>query len=74
MEIFSWYLTILDYKDPKTLSKFTLPKLKGINLVVSDFFDEEKLSDLKNIEFEFIIDIYVKKDYSFYELQFIKRK
>lgn len=53
--IFSLYLTILDYKDPKTLSKFTLPNLKGINLFVSDFFDEEKLSDLKNIEFDFII-------------------
>ena len=27
--IFSLYLTILDYKDPKTLSEFVLPNLKG---------------------------------------------
>ncbi|WP_394903323.1 HsdM family class I SAM-dependent methyltransferase [Clostridium butyricum] len=53
--IFSLYLTVLDYKDPKTLSKFTLPNLKGINLFVSDFFDDEKLTELKNIEFDFII-------------------
>ncbi len=36
--IFSLYLTILDYKDPKSLSTFTLPYLKGTNLLVSDFF------------------------------------
>lgn len=55
--IFSLYLTILDYKDPKTLSKFTLPNLKGENLFVSDFFDEEKLKPLaeKNITFDYII-------------------
>ncbi len=53
--IFSLYLTVMDYKDPKTLSQFTLPNLKGINLFVSDFFDEEKLSVLKNIDFNFII-------------------
>lgn len=53
--IFSLYLTILDYKDPKTLSEFTLPNLKGINLFVSDFFDDEKLSGLRDISFDFII-------------------
>ena len=55
--IFSLYLTILDYKDPKTLSKFTLPDLKGRNLFVSDFFDEERLLPLaeKNIAFDYII-------------------
>lgn len=55
--IFSLYLTILDYKDPKTLSEFTLPNLKGENLFVSDFFDEEKLKPLaeKNIAFDYII-------------------
>jgi len=55
--IFSLYLTILDYKDPKTLSEFTLPRLKGENLIVSDFFDEEKLAPLrnKNIDFDYII-------------------
>lgn len=55
--IFSLYLTILDYKDPKTLSEFILPNLKGENLFVSDFFDEEKLKSLteKNIAFDYII-------------------
>lgn len=55
--IFSLYLTILDYKDPKTLSEFTLPNLKDENLFVSDFFDEKKLEVLskKNISFDFII-------------------
>lgn len=55
--IFSLYLTILDYKDPKTLSEFTLPNLKGENLFVGDFFDEENLKALtyKNMEFDYII-------------------
>lgn len=35
--IFSLYLTILDYKDPKILSEFKLPNLKGCNLIASDF-------------------------------------
>lgn len=53
--IFSLYLTVLDYKDPKSLSTFTLPYLKGTNLFVSDFFDDTKLEDLKALNFDFII-------------------
>lgn len=53
--IFSLYLTVLDYKDPKSLLTFTLPNLKGDNLFVSDFFDDEKLEDLKDLTFDFII-------------------
>ena len=53
--IFSLYLTILDYKDPKTLSEFTLPDLKGTNLIVSDFFDDTKLENLKKINYDYII-------------------
>lgn len=53
--IFSLYLTILDYKDPKTLLGFVLPNLKGNNLIVSDFFDDEKLQNLKKIKFDYII-------------------
>lgn len=53
--IFSLYLTILEYKDPKTLSEFKLPNLKGINLIVSDFFSDKKLEKLKKINFDFII-------------------
>ena len=53
--IFSLYLTVLDYKDPKTLVQFNLPDLKGTNLFVSDFFDDVKLESLKHTEFDFII-------------------
>lgn len=53
--IFSLYLTVLDYKDPKTLKQFTLPNLRGTNLFVNDFFDENKLEFLKKIKFDFII-------------------
>ena len=53
--IFSLYLTVLDYKDPKSLLTFTLPNLKGTNLFVCDFFDDEKLKGLKNCKFDFII-------------------
>lgn len=55
--IFSLYLTILDYKDPKSLSQFVLPNLKGINLFVNDFFDEDALETFstKGIAFDFII-------------------
>ncbi|OEF97778.1 HsdM family class I SAM-dependent methyltransferase [Desulfuribacillus alkaliarsenatis] len=53
--IFSLYLTVLDYKDPKTLSQFSLPNLKGVNLIVSDFFDENKLLKMSEIKFDFIL-------------------
>ena len=53
--IFSLYLTVLDYKNPKSLSCFKLPNLKNKNLVVTDFFDDRKLESFKNIEFDFII-------------------
>lgn len=53
--IFSLYLTILDYKDPKTLVKFKLPNLKNENLIVSDFFDDKKTEKLKAYDFDFII-------------------
>jgi len=53
--IFSLYLAILDYKNPKTLEKFTLPNLKGEKLFVADFFDENALRVLKNVQFNFII-------------------
>lgn len=53
--IFSLYLTILDYKDPKTLIDFKLPNLLGENLVACNFFDDIKISKLKSIKFDFII-------------------
>jgi Type I restriction-modification system methyltransferase subunit len=36
--IFSIYLTILDYKDPRTLRNFKLPLLKDTNFFICDFF------------------------------------
>lgn len=55
--IFSLYLTVLDYKDPKTLFEFRLPNLKNVNLFVSDFFDDSKLNSLRNaqVQFDYII-------------------
>jgi len=53
--IFSLYLSVLDYKNPKTLKRFRLPNLKEYNLLVCDFFDEEKLTSLKDVNFDFII-------------------
>ncbi|APF25130.1 HsdM family class I SAM-dependent methyltransferase [Clostridium sporogenes] len=53
--IFSLYLTLFDYKDPKSLDDFRLPNLKNKNLWVSDFFDDEKLIALKKIKFQFIL-------------------
>lgn len=53
--IFSLYLTIFDYKDPKCLDGFKLPNLKEKNLWSSDFFDEEKLKTLNKISFECIL-------------------
>ncbi|MDD4590133.1 MAG: N-6 DNA methylase [Parabacteroides sp.] len=53
--IFSLYLAVLDYKNPKTLRKFVLPNLKGKNLFVNDFFDEEALSPLQTVIFDFIV-------------------
>lgn len=53
--IFSLYLTLFDYKDPKSLDDFKLPNLKNKNLWVSDFFDDKKLVTLKKIKFQFIL-------------------
>ena len=53
--IFSLYLAMLDYKNPKTLKKFPLPNLRGSNLLVCDFFDEYELKTLQKIPFDFII-------------------
>lgn len=53
--IFSLYLAVLEYKNPKTLKRFHLPNLKEYNLLVCDFFDEVKLTSLKDVSFDFII-------------------
>ena len=52
--IFSLYLTMLDYKDPKTLKGLKLPKLKNKNLIVGNFFDESININIKK-KFDYII-------------------
>lgn len=53
--IFSLYVAVLDYKNPKTLKRFHLPDLRENNLLVCDFFDEARLMSLKDVSFDFII-------------------
>ena len=53
--IFSLYLVLFDYMNPKNLATFKLPILKGKNVFTSDFFDDGNLQDLKSIEFDHII-------------------
>ena len=53
--VFSIYLTILDYKDPKTLKDFKLPLLKEHNFFVADFFSEQVDEILRGKTFDFII-------------------
>ena len=53
--IFSLYLAVLDYKNPKTLKSFHLPDLKDSNLLKCDFFDKDKTNLLQDINFDFII-------------------
>jgi len=52
---FSIYLTLLDYKDPKTLKNFKLPMLKDRNLFACDFFSEEVDNIFSGKHFDFII-------------------
>jgi len=53
--IFSLYLAMLDYKNPKTLKHFHLPDLKKSNMLVCDFFDEDESISMQDVPFDFII-------------------
>lgn len=53
--IFSLYVTLFDYQDPKNLEEFRLPLLKNENILFGDFFDEDKMKLLENMEFKFIL-------------------
>lgn len=53
--IFSLYLVVMEHKNPKTLQNYKFPTLKNCNLIVSDFFDEEKTKNILNREFNLII-------------------
>lgn len=53
--IFSLYITIFDFQDPKNLKEFQLPLLKAENIFVGDFFDENIMKALEKIKFEYIV-------------------
>lgn len=53
--IFSLYVTLFDYQDPKNLEEFRLPLLKNKNILFGDFFDEEKMKLIRDVEFKFIL-------------------
>lgn len=53
--IFSLYVTLFDYQDPKNLAEFKLPLLKNENILYGDFFDEEKMRPIENVFFKFIL-------------------
>lgn len=53
--IFSIYVTLFDYQDPKSLEQFKLPLLKNENILFGDFFDEEKMRLIEKTDFKFIL-------------------
>lgn len=53
--IFSLYVTLFDYQDPKSLEEFRLPLLKNENILFGDFFDEEKMKPIEKVNFRFIL-------------------
>ncbi len=55
--VFSLYITLLDYQEPKDIENFKFPELVGSNFFNVDFFDIEDdfNARLKDIGFDFII-------------------
>lgn len=55
--VFSLYITLLDYQEPKDIEDFRFPILVGNNFFVNDFFDTEAdfNAKLKERNFDFII-------------------
>lgn len=53
--VFSLYVTLLDYKNFKNLDNFKLPLLKGKNIIIGDFFDDNVTDSLKNRHFDAIL-------------------
>lgn len=55
--IFSLYITLLDYQDPRSMLNFKFPKLKNKNFYTSDFFsdDNEFNKKIKSIAPNFIL-------------------
>lgn len=55
LSIFSLYLTLLDYVNPKNIWSFKFPHIKNVNLFVSDFFDTKDIFNEKIKDINFII-------------------
>lgn len=53
--IFSLYVTLFDYQDPKNLNDFKLPLLKGKNIFFGDFFDDTASKNVEDVSFQYII-------------------
>ncbi|HLP44787.1 MAG TPA: hypothetical protein VK469_02510, partial [Candidatus Kapabacteria bacterium] len=55
--IFSLYIALLDYQEPKDIENFKFPELIGSNFFNADFFDLNNTLNfsLKDINFDFII-------------------
>lgn len=53
--IFSLYITLFDYQDPKNLKDFKLPLLRGENILYGDFFDVDVLNPIRESRFHYII-------------------
>lgn len=55
--IFSLYITLLDYQDPRSILDFKFPKLKNKNFYISDFFsnDSDFNKKIKSIAPNFIL-------------------
>ncbi|MCD7894826.1 MAG: N-6 DNA methylase [Erysipelotrichaceae bacterium] len=53
--IFSLYVTMLDFKNTKTLDDFKFPNLKNDNLITMDFFDDNISHIYKDINFDFVL-------------------
>ena len=79
--IFSLYITLLDYKNPKQLKGFGFPTLKGGNFIAADFFNIPVIdSKLHNKKFQFIVGNPPwgsqpgdKYDQTNYHAQFVKK-
>jgi hypothetical protein len=55
--IFSVYLTLLDYQEPKEIENFRFPKLIEKNFFIKDFFNENDVfnNTFQKIDFDFIL-------------------
>lgn len=53
--IFSIYITLLDYKEPKEIENFKLPEMIDSNFITENFFNNKLDRKFKNIKFDFIL-------------------